>query len=269
MLMALLMISCKGETMADSQTVLKKMKDTPPSAWEGLSRKRMLFGHQSVGNNMIAGMDELLKEYPYIELTIKAITGPEFIAPGTLAHFQVGKNEKAVSKIQDFDAKIRQGLGDQVDIALFKFCFVDVDAGTDVENLFSEYRNTMAALKNDYPAVKFVHVTVPLLRKEKTTIKGYIKKILGRSGGFFDDSHNMKRNQYNELLRREYTGKEPIFDLASIQATQQDGTHEEFTAGGKSYYALTPGYTDDGGHLNVLGRRAVAEQLLIFLSQLN
>jgi len=269
MLMAFLIISCTGETMAGPQTVLKTMKDTPPSAWEGLSRKRVLFGHQSVGNNMLAGLDELLKEHPAIGLTVRSITGPEELAPGTLAHFQVGRNEKALSKIEDFDAKIRQGLGSQVDIALFKFCFVDVDAGTDVESLFTEYKGTMAALRRDYPGVAFVHVTVPLLRKEKATLKGYVKKILGRSDGFFANSHNVKRNQYNELLLRHYAGSEPVFDLASIQAAHQDGTHEVFTSGGRSYQALAPEYTDDGGHLNALGRRVVAEQFLIFLAGLD
>ena len=268
-LVAFLIISCKGETMADSQTVLKTMKDTPPSAWEGLSRKRVLFGHQSVGNNMLAGVDELLKEHPAIELTVRSITGPEELAPGTLAHFQVGKNENARSKIEDFDAKIRQGLGGQVDIALFKFCFVDIDAGTDVESLFTEYKATMAALRRDYPGVAFVHVTVPLLRKEKTTLKGYVKKILGRSDGFFAERQNVKRNRYNELLLRHYAGSEPVFDLASIQAAHQDGTHEVFTSGSRSYQALAPEYTDDGGHLNALGRRVVAEQFLIFLARLD
>ena len=269
MLMAFLIISCKGDTMAGPQTVLKSMKDTPLSAWEGLSRKRVLFGHQSVGNNMLAGVDELLREHPAIGLTVRSITGPQEIPPGTLAHFQVGKNEKALSKIEDFDAKIRQGLGSQVDIALFKFCFVDVDAGTDVESLFTEYKSTMAALRRDYPGVAFVHVTVPLLRKEKATLKGYVKKILGRSDGFFADSHNIKRNRYNELLLGHYAGSEPVFDLASMQAAHQDGTHETFTSGGRSYLALAPEYTDDGGHLNAPGRRVVAEQFLIFLALLD
>ena len=38
---------------------------------------------------------------------------------------------------------------------------------------------------------------------------------------------------------------------------------------GKTFYAMAPEYTYDGGHLNELGRKKVAEQLLILLANLN
>ena len=267
-LMVFLMISCKGETMPESETAFKDIKDIPPSAFKGLATKRILFGHQSVGDNIIAGMTDLIKDHPSIKLTINQTTRPDDLTPGTFAHFPVGENEKAESKIKDFAAKIRQGLGSKVDIALFKFCFVDIDANTDVGRLFQEYRDTMASLKKDYPTVTFVHVTVPLLRQEKTTIKRLIGRIMGRSGGFFDESHNIKRNEYNDLIRKFYSGKEPIFDIAAVESTHPDGTRETFNAGGKRYHALTPEYTGDGGHLNDVGRKIVAGQFLTFLSQL-
>ena len=37
----------------------------------------------------------------------------------------------------------------------------------------------------------------------------------------------------------------------------------------KIYYSMAPEYTTDGGHLNETGRKRVAEQLLIFLANLN
>lgn len=267
-LMVVLMISCKGETMPESDATFKGIKDSPPSAWDELAKKRMLFGHQSVGDNIIEGVTDLMKDHPYIRLTIKQTVSPDDLAPGTLAHFPVGKNEAAASKIKDFAAKIRQDLGDEVDVAFFKLCFVDIDSTTDVGKLFQEYRDTMASLKKDYPVVTFVHVTTPLLRKEKTTIKGLLGKVLGKSGGFFDDSHNIKRNEYNDLIRKNYGGKEPVFDLAAVESTHPDGTKETFNAGGKRYYALAPEYTEDGGHLNTLGRKVVAEQVLLFLAGL-
>jgi len=39
-----------------------------------------------------------------------------------------------------------------------------------------------------------------------------------------------------------------------------------FRKGNQIYFTLIPEYTDDGGHLNTLGRKIVAEQLLIFLA---
>ena len=37
---------------------------------------------------------------------------------------------------------------------------------------------------------------------------------------------------------------------------------------GKEYYTLIPDYTDDGGHLNDLGKEIIAEKLLLFLVNL-
>jgi lysophospholipase L1-like esterase len=71
------------------------------------------------------------------------------------------------------------------------------------------------------------------------------------------------------LLRKNYEGKEPVFDLARIESTRPDGTRETFTQDGKTYYALVPAYTKDGGHLNKLGRKKVAEQLLLLLVSLS
>jgi hypothetical protein len=268
MLMTLLIISCKGETMADSQAVLINLNDTPPSAWERLAKKRILFGHQSVGDNIVEGMADLIRDHPTIRLTIKQTARPDDLIPGTFAHFPVGENEKPESKIKDFEEKIRHGMGEKADIALFKFCFVDINATTDVEGLFQSYRETMESLKKEYPSVIFAHMTVPLLRKEKAGIKGLIGRITGRSGGFFDDRHNMKRNEYNGYIRRYYTGKEPVFDIAAVESSRPDGTQATFSFGGKKYQALVQEYTEDGGHLNELGKKVVAAQFLGFLAGL-
>jgi hypothetical protein len=264
-----LMISCsKGESMAESDGTFK-ITAVDVSTWEILVKERILFGHQSVGNNIIAGMNDLLREHPSIGITIKQTAEPEDMAKGTFTHFSVGKNENPISKIADFSSKIRQGLGKNVDVALFKFCFVDVDVTTDIDKLFREYKDAMSSLKKEYPDVIFIHVTVPLLRKEQTSFKGMIKNLIGRSDGFFSNKNNVKRNMYNELIMKEYAGKEPVFDLASIESTHSNGTRETFNVGGKVYYALAPEYTEDGGHLNTVGRKLVAGQFLNFLSHLN
>ena len=64
------------------------------------------------------------------------------------------------------------------------------------------------------------------------------------------------------------TRKEDPFDLALVESTRPDGTREFFYRKGVSYSALTPAYSDDGGHLNNEGRRHVAERLLVFLCDL-
>ena len=163
---------------------------------------------------------------------------------------------------------MQQGIGKTANIAFFKFCFVDITEKTNIEELFGYYAKTMEKLRKEYPNVTFVHFTVPLLRRNKPSLKLYIRKILGRADGFFADSHNIARNKFNELIMEAYAGKEPIFDLAMVESTYQDGRRCSFSDNSNTYYSLVPEYTNDGGHLNELGQRMVAEQLLIFLASM-
>jgi len=124
----------------------------------------------------------------------------------------------------------------------------------------------MEYLKTKYPNTTFIHFTVPL-SELKTTYRTWMKKILGRKDIWeYDDI--IVKNEFNELLRKEYSGKEPILDIATIESTCPDGSRKIFKRNGKKYYYLAPEYTDDGGHLNMTGRKKVAEQLLLFLVNL-
>jgi hypothetical protein len=160
-------------------------------------------------------------------------------------------------------------MGDTSDIAFFKFCFVDIETSTDIETIFSDYKNMMSDLKQDYPNTTFIHVTVPLIKTLPSNFKIRIKELLGLSIGFFDKGHNVARNNFNALIREEFEGKEPIFDLATFESTHPDGKRETFMNQGKTYYSLVSDYTPDAGHLNETGRKKVAEQLLILLAKLN
>jgi hypothetical protein len=95
------------------------------------------------------------------------------------------------------------------------------------------------------------------------SLKDRIKDLIGKTN-FYD---NRKRNQFNEMMRNEYSGKEPLFDLAKIESTYPDGKELTSIKDGKVQYTLIPDYTYDGGHLNERGRIMVAEKLLLFLAQ--
>ena len=267
-LILLIINACKGETMSGPKFTFKDLNEVPISTWENLAGKKIFFGHQSVGSNIMDGINDVIKDNPSIKLNVKETDQTVDISGGIFAHFPIGKNEDAGAKIQDFTLKMQQRIGDKADIAFFKFCFVDVTADTDVQKLFNLYQKALSSLKREYPHIAFVHVTVPLLKTNKAGIRTVMNKILGKSGGFFDNANNIKRNQYNDLLKKEYEGKEPLFDLAGFESAYPDGSRESFTQGGKMYYSLVPGYTEDGGHLNIEGRKRVAGQLLIFLAQL-
>lgn len=70
------------------------------------------------------------------------------------------------------------------------------------------------------------------------------------------------------MLRAEYEDKEPIFDLAAIESMSPGGKREIFEKDGSTFYSLAPAYTDDGGHLNEIGSKIVASELLYFLANL-
>ena len=265
-LMAVAIISCSGGKMDTTNKVtFPTIKDVPAEAWQKLSQKRIYFGHQSVGQNILDGIREIMKENPQVKLNIKETSDPnDFNAP-VFAHTPVGKNMDPVSKCDDFADNMTQVLKQKVDIAFFKFCYIDILNTTDVNQVFTAYKHTIERAKKSSPNTMIIHVTAPL-RVVQTGLKVWTKKVIGRPIGGYDD--NIKREQFNTLLRKEYSGKEPIFDLAGIESIFPDGTRSTFKKDGKEYPALVPAYTNDGGHLNESGRKKVAEQFLILLANL-
>jgi len=233
--------------------------------FESLSAKRIFFGHQSVGYNIIEGIQDLQGDKEGSKIAISEISDQSDIFSYGINHFKVGSNKDPISKIEAFKQfvqKIKPGEGD---VVFFKLCYVDIIPETKIHEVFSAYKETMLVLKEQYPGAKFVHVTVPL-GISIPTWKTKIKQLLGISIWGFEN--NIARNQYNDLLIEEYDGKEPIFDLAKIESTYPDGSRSIFKDSGKEYYSLVPEYTYDYGHLNELGRGRVAKELLVALVNL-
>lgn len=251
--------------MKTDNKTLPSIMDVPHSAWQNLSQKNIYFGHQSVGFNIIDGIKDIMKENPHIKLNMVETSDPSSLRGPSFAHSPVGENTNPKSKCDAFTSLMNNGLGNKADIAFFKFCYVDIRRDTDIPRLFEEYESAMSSLRAKHPQTVFFHVTVPL-----TTIqsgpKALIKQILGRPVDGYED--NIKREEFNGKLRKHYTGKEPVFDLALIESTNEKGKRLSFTHQGKIGYILASEYTNDGGHLNERGRKIVAEQLLIFLSKL-
>jgi len=273
--MFLLVSGYGGKGMADRQITnsIQSLKQVSPQQWKALSQKKIFFGHQSVGNNIMQGIGEVQANDPEIHLNIiRTKDRADFVKP-VFAHSEIGKNDYPLTKIKDFVHLMEDGFGDRLDMAFMKFCFVDINSKTDIHKIIDNYRKSIEELHARYPDMTIIHFTVPLLRKEKTStinsVKNFVKGIMGKKKeNFFSSSHNAARNEYNKLLLRYYGGKEPVFDLAKLESTDPAGNRQTFTYDGRKYYALTPEYTEDGGHLNLKGRKYIAEQLLIFLAKL-
>jgi hypothetical protein len=227
--------------------------------WDALSKSRVFFGHQSVGYNILEGVDDLMRTQRPGALKIAETTTATSLTPGVIAHAKVGQNTDPSSKVRGFAEYLRGGLGGRVDVAMLKFCYIDIDATTDVNRLFSEYKSTMTALQQEFPNTRLVHVTAPL-RMVQTGPKAVVKRILGRAPGGYRE--NSRRNAYNDLLRAEYAGRAPVFDIAAIEATLGDGGNTTYSYEGRQLLALNPAYTFDNGHLNERGRQVVAQEFL-------
>ena len=227
------------------------------------ARTKVFFGHQSVGMNVLDAVPGV-----YADLGLKAPpieqgrteAGPE---GGFIAHQFIGENEKPLLKIDDFDRTMRGGMGRQVDVALMKFCYVDITTSTDVDALFAKYRDTMAALERDFPNVTFIHATVPLTTEPSLSLK--LKTGLGVSDRF-SWPENVARERLNALIRREYAGRH-LFDLAAIESTKPDGTRVSGRHENQEYFALYDGYASDLGHLNAVGAKIAATAFLEAIAQ--
>ena len=223
--------------------------------------KKILFGHQSVGMNIIDGV----KSFAGGDVQIFNVDelGSNSQSQG-IYHVKIGQNEDPTKKIYHFEQLINK-YGHNVDVAFFKFCYVDITKSTDIIALFKNYTEILDKLIVEYPEIMFVHWTVPL-RVVQSGPKAWVKTILNKPLGGAED--NVQRNNFNKMLVSKYMNSGFIFDLAAIESTYPDGTVNTFEYNDEDYQALVPEYTDDGKHLNEKGRLVVAEQLLKFLTEL-
>lgn len=242
---------------------MARFEDVPDSAWAALAATRIYFGHQSVGGNVMDGVRAIADARP--ELGLRVLEAAPADSGGAIVHGLVGRNGDPALKTDDFARNVAAGAAGPVRVALHKYCYADIIDTTDVEPVLRHYRETMARLEAEHPDVAFVHVTAPLVRVQSGP-RATLKKLLGQAPGRY--ASNFKREEFNEALRREYGASGRLFDLAAVESTRPDGSRETITLGGRTAYALFPGYTDDGSHLNAEGRRRAAEALLALLAGL-
>ena len=252
------LFSCTNDKpMGDLQIMDEQLK----ADLKTLSRARIFFGHQSVGNNIIKGLDELNREAGKMITIVEWQEGKE-VPSAFFAHGLNGQNENPQSKCDAFAETLSKNFADSLDMAFFKFCYIDIKRDTDIKAMFDYYKQTIAKIKSLYPRLKIVHVSVPL-RQIQSGWKASIKKLLGKPLGRV--AENIKRNQFNEMLRAEYNN-EAFFDLAKIESTFPDGKRMTFEEDGKTYFSLIPAYSYDGSHLNSLGAKLAAKEMVRVLA---
>ena len=104
-------------------------KTVSPDAWQRLTQKRIYFGHQSVGSNIVQGINMIAREYPFVRLSVVEGDSLSFFDTPVFAHSKAGDNQDPKSKTRALAQLMYQGVGEKVDIVLLKFCYVDIKQG--------------------------------------------------------------------------------------------------------------------------------------------
>jgi lysophospholipase L1-like esterase len=258
--------TCAQRENSEDKERIMRLHQIEESSWRRLEGKKIFFGHQSVGFNIVDGIKDLMKEDNRIRLDVLETDDPVAFDRPVFAHSKVGKNGDPGSKCDVFVEILENGVGEKADIAFFKFCYVDVDNGTDIRAVLDRYDEAIRRVKERYPRLRIVHVTVPLM-VEKADFKATLKRWLGKKDRWYQA--NERRNLMNEMIRKAYAGKDPIFELDRVESTRPDGERTRVDGSGGGYFELYSGYSTDGGHLNAVGRKAVAAELLILLASIS
>ena len=226
-----------------------------------LSRRRILFGHQSVGADILDGVARA--GVPGVKVV--EVRGPTALEPGSFGHGWVAENHKPLLKLESFEKLLAATSSTPPDIAFLKLCFVDFEPGTDSAALFRAYQEKMSELARRHPSTTFVHLTVPLTVIQSGP-KAWAKKLLGRHP--YGLVENLRRDEFNALMRAAYQGKAPLFDLARLESTTAGGQALEVEFQGQRIPVLDPAITHDGSHLNDAGQDRFARALLGYLASL-
>ena len=226
---------------------------------------RILFGHQSVGADILEGITELTDQLHAAPLGIIAGTGPGVATParGFLAEVRIGRNGDPLSKFEAFRAAAG-GAASRYDVVTMKLCYADFGAASDSTRIFDGYRRLVAGVRAEPACPVVLHVTAPL----QTVTAGWkmlVKTLLGRQPDV-RNLENLRRAEYSALLRRTFSG-EPLFDLAALESGGSADVPLARAPDSGAPPALMNRYTHDGGHLNAEGRSVAARGFIRALAE--
>jgi hypothetical protein len=145
------------------------------------------------------------------------------------------------AKATRFDSRLRAAnFAAALDVASFKFCYIDNDYAGTAQQAFDRVRTVMEGLEASYPNATFVWWTMPL-----------------------ETSGNAERDAYNGLVRAYCSANRKwLLDIADIESHNPSGAAQSDDAGERLY----SGFTTDGGHLNAAGSRRVASAYWVLLA---
>jgi hypothetical protein len=251
------------------KVALPGIVDVPREHWHALAGKKILFAHKELGDQIVAGLQELLPQVGLVELPVVSLEQSKDAVAPFLAHGHVGRCLYPQTKIDGFLQLLDEGLCSKPDITILKFCFSDIRVETDLDLAISQYRRMVDQLRRSHPAVTIMHVTVPLCTRPSCLRRGFretAKFLVGRPSMWED---NLCRQKFNTFLKDTYSHLDPLFDLALVESCTPAGRRYYAFADGRKAYLLAPEHAEPTGvgALNQDGSRWVAEQFLIALAE--
>lgn len=243
-----------------SQTNTAAPQPPTEEQWQRVARMRVVFGHQSVGSNILDGIRQAA-EAQRVPLALTESRAP--LADAGIQHFKAGHNEQPDSKLADFRAVLAASFAEgapRPDVALLKLCYIDFGQGIDPKQLAQNYIATVDDLARAHPDTVFVPVTSPLTTVQ-TGPKAWLKKALGKDPGGY--AANARRQVFNETLRGHYAAGGTLFDIAALESGRGQ-SHVE--SSGARIEVLNPLLTYDDGHLNNEGQQLIGGALISHLA---
>jgi uncharacterized repeat protein (TIGR02543 family) len=198
------------------------------------------FEHASVGGNIVDGIDALAKATPrYSSGRTSGAPDPAWWATHNgLGDYQRG-NPGNTAKISQFTTDMTAAMGAAVNVAMYKFCFID--SPSSASDLFATAKAAMESLEVKYPSMTFVWWTMPI------TTASYTGDTVAQ---------RPDRQSYNELVRSYCKANDKwLIDIADIESHDDSGVA---ITNGSGLELLYSSYSSDGGHLNEAGEKKIA-----------
>lgn len=248
--------------LAVADVDLSPLDAVAPETWAALRSKRIYFGHQSVGGNIIDGVEEILRLRPTIGLRVARADRPDPFAEPGLVHGPIGTNGDVASKIVAFEAMVTGPDAASLDMAMMKFCYADLTDLQGLERIEALYDRMVERIAAARPSLRVLHAAVPLTGIAPG-VKGRVKRLIGR----VPLAANAMRALHGGDLTNRYGDR--VFQLGDSECLQRDGTFAMLVEPetGARYPCLATCQTGDGGHLNEGGRVLVARDFLLFLAR--
>jgi hypothetical protein len=227
-----------------------------PLVYLGAARSLdVLFGHQSVGLDIMTGLGTLAGQNATrygITMAGNGLPYPPYADPPAswfsandgIGGREIGTNGDPGSKTRAFDGLVRGAYGPMIDVALMKFCFTETYAENRGQPIWDLYRTAMQQLILDFPNVKFVWTTMPLA-------------FIGNQPD--PNDYGLPAYEFNDLVRAHVAANGGyLLDIADIESHDAGGS-QVLGPQGRPNLAAAWALAADDPHLGAAGQARMAQ----------